>query len=419
MIRAGGATRFSKTVAGEALEGIETRLRHADGSERRIWAATPRRFASLLSERDDVFLPTLALYALICREDLGLDGVHVDPFFRRNIHGALLQYAAWNKRRAPRIEGAAEAPLVEAKTALATCFSGGVDSLFTLLRHSAQNRGDPDRSSALDVSYAMHLFYRSDEDSAADSLRPPVQFERLAASVGASFLPIYTNIYHFDDRQYRNYSLIGHGAAFASIGHMLSGGVGCLALPSSHTYGFLCPYGSTPELDSLYSSSALAVRNDGPLWTRVEKTAFICRSLEALAAINVCDKYAADIGYKNCSRCHKCLRTMTAIDLVGKANARDCPAFDWTHYSPRAYGRVHVKSGASAETDFSTELVEAARGVRPDIEKAALENIRRSRWLRPIEFAESTVKRFPLSGAMRRRLKQARTAVYSVLGASR
>lgn len=419
MIRAEKARRFSTEVAGSALEGIEVRLRHGDGAERRIWAAVPKRFAPLLSERDDVFLPTLALYALICREDLHLGGTSVDPFFMRNIHGALLQYAAWNRRRTPVIKGAAEGPVVSAAPALATCFSGGVDSLFTLLRHTAANRGDLDRSSPLDVSYAVHLFYRTEADRAADALNPPARFERLVQSAGASFLPVYTNIYQFDDRQYRNYGLIGHGAALASVGHVLSGGIGCIALPSSHTYGFLCPYGSTPELDPLFSSSGLAVRNDGPLWTRIEKTAYICKSPEALAAINVCDKYTKESGYRNCSRCHKCLRTMTGIDLAGKANARDCPAFDWTDYSPRAYARVHVKSGAAQETDFSTELAEAARGVRPDIERAARDNIRRSRWLRPIEFVESSIKRFPISGSLRGRLKQARSAMYSVFGASR
>ncbi|MBY0421096.1 MAG: hypothetical protein K2Q06_02250, partial [Parvularculaceae bacterium] len=337
------------------------------GAARRLFAAAPRRFEALVSRREDVFLPIAIFLGLVADADVDLDGLEVDPLLLRNVLAAARQHEAWTPRfRVPSVFGANEAPSTLKGQGVACFFSGGVDSFFTLTRHGGGFESEPTRATDRSIDFAAHVVHLDGLDKLASPPRLDERLVEAARSLGAAFEPIYSNMMTLHPLWKRNYARITHGAGLASVAHAFSSNIGQWLIASSHSYGGLKPWGSSPIVDPLYSGGGLRFIHDGSTFTRVEKTAFLARSPVALGALNVCDKRSESGAYRNCSRCQKCLRTMTALDLAG---ARGAAAFDWSAYAPDAFGHVYFKDWS--ERSFALELAAAARATgRGDIAEA-------------------------------------------------
>lgn len=420
-MRVSPTARFDTTVAGQAISGLSVNVREdKTGAEREIWMAVDSCHAEHLSTRQDAFLPTLALYAMLVGEDLDCSGMRVDSFFLRNVTHATQQYGRWYpKLRVPNITQTTPAEAAPRGPKAAAFCSGGVDGSFTVLRHTAHNPGDVTRSLDTDVDFAFHVLYSPGLDGIAEHGAAGDALAAATEAWGVSLIKVYSNIYTFAPLQARNYAMMTHGAAFASLGHALSRHIGATLLASSHTDGFYHPYGSTPEVDPMYSSAAMKFINDGSHYARTEKVEFLCRNEHALRAMNVCDRRLPQADYRNCSHCHKCLRTMVAIDIYEMAGSA-CPAFDWSAYSPEAFGKVQLRgAGLGDEQCFAEELRDAAQGKRPDIVIAANRALARSRLFRPLFYVEDIAKKLPMGTGARESLKNIKRHMLSMLGAAR
>lgn len=230
-------------------------------------------------------------------------------------------YQAWAPTlRRVQVDG--EAPLgtsvgeADARR-VGTFFTGGVDSFYTFLKHA----------DAIDSLIYVHGFDVGLDDHA---LRRQVSqaLHRIAAAFGKELIEVETNLKAFLQRfrltpGFRNWELV-HGAALASVAHLLGRTHRRIYLPAGSHYGHLYPWGSHPLLDPLWSTEHVEIVHDGCEAYRVDKCARIATSDVALATVRVCWKNPE--GAYNCGRCEKCLRTMANLLAVGALDR--CTAFE-------------------------------------------------------------------------------------------
>jgi hypothetical protein len=210
---------------------------------------------------------------------------------------------------------------------IASFFSGGVDSTYTVLQHQAE----------LTQLVFVHGFDISTDKSA---LRAQT-YKRLGAAadtLGIPLVEISTNLRDVSDR------VIGwsdyHSAAMAGIAHMLDAGI-CL-FPANHDYRNGFEITVRPLTDTLWSSGAVQVEHDGASLSRVEKIAEIARDRRALAWLRVC--YENPEEAYNCGNCEKCLRTMLSLHAVGALDRS--PTFP-NHLDPSAVRRLQLQTRAA------------------------------------------------------------------------
>ncbi len=195
---------------------------------------------------------------------------------------------------------------------VACCFSGGVDSWYSLLNHRARIerlllvRG-------FDIGLSNDLLWDRTVQRAA----------RVADGFGVGLVTCATNLRDVLDKSRTTWGrrFAGdfwggylHGAALAAIGLMMRRTTGELIVPATHSYAQIRPWGSSPLLDPLWSDGHVSVTHDGCEADRVGKVRAISDSALALATLRVCHH---DTGEFNCGHCEKCLRTMMALRACG------------------------------------------------------------------------------------------------------
>ncbi len=201
------------------------------------------------------------------------------------------------------------------------CFSAGVDSWYSLLKHEQRVthllfvRG-------FDVGLGNDALWRATRSNAA----------AVAAQLGKRLITCETNVRDVADKRRGGWgkTFIGdfwgerlHGAAIASVALMLRRTIGELIIPATHSYAEIKPWGSSPQLDPLWSDGYLKITHDGCEVDRVAKVRRLTSSDIAMATLRVCYGDTSDI---NCGHCEKCLRTIMTLRLSGAlARAKTFP----------------------------------------------------------------------------------------------
>lgn len=217
--------------------------------------------------------------------------------------------SSWTSGNLKRVEVRAhsDAGSVSRAAGVGVFFSGGVDSLYSLLKNR-ESVSHLILVQGFDMKLAQNELFSLAQASA----------QRVAAEFGKELIVVRTNVRDFSDR-YAAWGMY-HGAALAMVGHTLSSVVGKCIIGSSHPYADLHPWGSHPQLDPLWSSESVSFSHDGVEANRLQKLALIASNDVALKALRVC--WESDREY-NCGRCEKCIRTMTALLALGKLG--ECP----------------------------------------------------------------------------------------------
>lgn len=184
------------------------------------------------------------------------------------------------------------------------CFSGGVDSFYTQLRGAQRS----------DHLVFVHGFDIDADDTARAAAFEP-NLRRVAAELGKCAVIVRTNL-----RRHPLYQRLSwertHGAALAAAGHVLCGTMGSLVIPSSYAYGEDAPpWGSHWETDPLWSSSRMKIIHDDATFHRRAKLRAIAHEPILHENLRVCWENLSASG--NCSRCEKCVRTMTVLAGCG------------------------------------------------------------------------------------------------------
>jgi hypothetical protein len=348
-------TRLERRVEGVSRIVVNDVRRHRDRIEGTIHvgaAAHPIHITAPgagTGQGADPFVPLALLPALALGADLGIEGT-VAPETVAAADRVQAVFRRWFPRVRPvRVEGAARTPGARRPGAV-SLFSGGVDSFHTVLG----NRGR-----------LTHLLFVHGFDV-------PLTDAPLRARVGAALrgaareleLPLVeaeTNLRDFLDR-YVSWEL-AFGAAITSVAMALGGTIGEVFVPSSSAPP---PVGSHPDLDPLWTTSEQAFFHHGEEATRFEKVARIAASATAMRCLRVC--WLNPDGSYNCGRCEKCLRTMSALRLVGAADRSptfpqplDLPAIERAALSGLTWGMwEEMRRAASRAGD---EALAASIGV--------------------------------------------------------
>jgi hypothetical protein len=269
-----------------------------NGSE--LWFESPK---AELRPSAEAFAGTMLLPALYTGADIEVEAP-LSPVWVSNARRYLEIFGGWLKLPTVDIRSPLREPGIMArgeKTAI--CFSGGVDSFFTLLRGPFENA-------------ALVMIQGFDIDIEEKDLWKAVDKTLLevAGAVEAEPMVVKANIRKHPVFLKAPYEY-SHGSALAAVGHVLDG-VGRFVISSSFHLSQDFPWGSHWDTDPLMSSEALEVVHWGASVKRPDKIRAIVDEPLVKRHLRVCWSSKAD--RYNCSKCEKCIRTMLAIEALGR-----------------------------------------------------------------------------------------------------
>jgi hypothetical protein len=192
-------------------------------------------------------------------------------------------------------------------SAAAACFTGGVDSFYTLLVGGRRFE---------------RLLFVHGYDIALDDHARFAAFDatlrEVAAATGTIPLRMRTNLREHPVASSVNWELT-HGAALAAAGLVAAPAIGSLTIPSSYRRELLRPWGSHPDTDPAWSTSRVAIVHDDFTLGREAKLAAIVHEPLVARHLRVC--YENRTPEANCSACLKCVRTLIAISAHRRIDA--------------------------------------------------------------------------------------------------
>jgi hypothetical protein len=191
----------------------------------------------------------------------------------------------------------------------ALCFSGGVDSFFSLLTYP-----HPIDMLVLVHGYDIHL---EDEKGAGIAFQ---NVQRVAEESELEAALIRTNYrkHPIAGKKYRN----AYGGAMAAVGHFLNQ-VGQLVVSSGLPRGEPGAYGSHWEIDPLWSSQTMHLDLYGSDFTKNEKIRAIAANPLAQNNLRICQQnfygsFELSAKFLNCGCCQKCVRTLLVLQQEGR-----------------------------------------------------------------------------------------------------
>ncbi|MBA4758410.1 hypothetical protein [Sphingosinicella sp.] len=177
-------------------------------------------------------------------------------------------------------------------------FSGGVDSLYTFLKHKNS------------VSHLIFLKEFEPVSSKEESENAEIHLQRFASNFDKKLISIDYSARQFSSDTKISWRFL-HGPVLAGLA--LSSYCSRFLISSSFNYRMLKPWGSHPLLDPLWSTDSTKIEHIGLEATRVQKTAAIASDPEIYRYLQVCWSSNA----KNCGKCAKCVRTGITLHLLG------------------------------------------------------------------------------------------------------
>lgn len=182
------------------------------------------------------------------------------------------------------------------------CFSGGVDSFYTLLK-----KGSP--------KYLVSAVPFDQPSSSIETFKVVrKRLETVAQAVGSIPITVRSNV--IEHPSFRIHQLLDtHSPVLASLGHLLSRYIGSISISPSYHKTEIATHACRSHLDALSSSKSLEVVHHVDTWRR-ERVAAIADWQLARENLFVCfNKLGLN---RNCSRCEKCIRTMLDLHILGK-----------------------------------------------------------------------------------------------------
>ncbi|HEY9869522.1 MAG TPA: hypothetical protein V6D08_10190, partial [Candidatus Obscuribacterales bacterium] len=262
-------------------------------------------------ESCDPFVTALIFMAMEHAAELRVHG-RVSPLLLENLTEFQAAWASWRPERYRTVDIFADCEREESPPASnrpAICaFTGGVDSSFTVYRHTKKlcGRARKDIQAALFV----HGF--------DISLDQPDAFARAAgrarhalSDLAVELLTVKTN--HKELNPDWNYT---HGVGIASCLALFSRRYSCGLIGSTYNYRRLSSsWGSNPVTDRLLSSGSFQIVHDGAGYTRSQKLDTVAAWREGFRNLRVC--WSAPRQDENCGRCGKCVLTLVALMIGG------------------------------------------------------------------------------------------------------
>lgn len=350
---------------------IEFSARLVDAAgERRLWFRFPADDAPMLTRRADPFVIATLVYAMDRYKRMNIHGA-VSPGLLANLADFQSAYQAFHRGRpVPPMELQASSTAEEFRPARTprgiSAFSGGVDSCFTVYRHTPLSSLQPKR--LLSGSLMMHGFDIPLEQRET-FLRAAARSRHLTDDAGLALHLGATNLRSLPVKWEDIYAT-AVAACLAFYQPAYSYGL----LPSfqdwSHTK---FNYGSSPLTDPMLSSLSFPIVHDGTSFGRIQKLELLARWPMAMRHLRVCWQ-GAEMD-RNCCRCEKCVRTMLMLELVGVSQADAFPL----PVDPSAIERLVIKGPNALEEQIYLLTEAKRRGLQAPWVPAVARTISRNR----------------------------------------
>jgi len=261
----------------------------------------------------DGFVFGVIFFAMRLRQDLRVHGpISLDALL--NLNEFQEAWVLWKPEIYQKIKILPDkiienVPAEDRREAIAA-FSGGVDSIFTILRHNTKRLGNASYPLNKAVLIVHGFDVRLDAPQQLEALK--ARTKPLLDQLNLELLTVRTNLKEVGLQDWEdsfmsqlacclhNYS---HDFRFAIVG-------------SSEPYNTLAlPWGSNPATDYLLSGNGMRLVHDGAGYSRTEKVAQIATDKTAMEAVKVC--WEGQDASKNCGQCEKCIRTQLNFLAVG------------------------------------------------------------------------------------------------------
>ncbi len=278
-----------------------------------IWFETEASNRNLLSLGPEVFLPILLFMSMRFKEELIIEE-SISQDLLNSLYKVMKLTSSWpdtdswSKLYPINIATSTTkaVSIRSVKKGKGAFFSLGLDSFYTLKKSEIR------KSTRLTHLILVHGFDIALNDKKLFSVVLK-NAKKVAKKTEKKLIVVKTNLKGFVQEAVRWDA--GHGAALASVSYLLAKGLDVVAFNSEDANLSYAPYGTHPDLDRLWSTKTLKIYSSGSGLKRSEKTFFIRDYKLAQDHLRVC--YENIGGAYNCSKCHKCLRTMLQLDSVG------------------------------------------------------------------------------------------------------
>lgn len=254
----------------------------------------------------------------------------------------------------------------------ALCFSGGVDSFFSLLTYP-----EPIDKLVLVQGYDIDVNDNEGAQYAFDHL------SQVAVDRGIQAVMVKTNFreHSVSGKKYKH----AFGGALAAIGHMLSD-TSELIISASYSYEDAVPYGSHWKSDHLYSSEAMSFVHYGAELHRNQKIQQIAKTPIFRKHMRVCQNNLKGLFHLsdkaiNCGVCQKCIQTLLVLQQEG--SIEDLEIFkNRTNFAQYIYQHPGT-------VEYYLEVYEEIlrRGVDKQLELSIRALIRRSKIMRKFDWS--------------------------------
>lgn len=284
-----------------------------------LWYEVPAQFADFVSDRSDAALVGLLMPAMSTGEAIHLEGL-VSHQLLSNLgeaHQSLLRQVVPSLRPVRITAANVTKERHPHARAVITGYSGGIDSLTTLLRPRAA-----------DEAAITHLAHNNvgghgKGPKAAEVFRRRLERARGAArKLGLPLIGVDSNLHEFAGPQSGFIST--HTFCNVSAMLVLQAGIGTYEYSSAHHIRDqqIKDNADISRIDSLVlhllSTESLSVRLSGENYTRLEKLRLIVGHTIVRDLLDVCIRPREAAARTNCSRCLKCLRAQLSLEILGR-----------------------------------------------------------------------------------------------------
>jgi len=292
----------------------------------RLWFEVEEACGLAVSDRADAFLVALIPIAMACGESLEVRG-RTSPRLAWGIREFQNVHFSWWPRHMKIVDvrygTLEEAPAGDRGVGVASAFSGGVDSFFTLWSHTQDREPIPGfRVSHALVINGFDLDVDLEESGRFETLQ--AIYAPLLARVGVELVTVRTNLRAFRLAGAKKSGLIrSFGTALIAPALTLCPTFGRFYLAAARGYAQFEADGSNPMTDPLLGTAGFQTIHDGAQASaRFAKLAALAGWPEALASLRVCSNPSwrnidSERGViDNCGACKKCIWTLTSLELL-------------------------------------------------------------------------------------------------------
>lgn len=267
-----------------------------------LWYKIPSEYSLMARNSFDAFIVSNIFLIMKAGADCSFHGT-LSPSLLRNLAEFQSAWAAWRPERYKQVDinpdKELEETVAEPPAVALAAFSGGVDSTFTIFRHTA---GECPKAWRRDIKAC--LFVNGFDIPLAD----PDAFERAAnkirstlSKVGVDLITMSTNMQALNI-EWDDTHIAGLASALMFFKNFFNEGL----IASGCAYsGLVIPWGSNPITDHLLSSSSFGIVHDGAGLRRLEKIKLLSAWPQGYDNLRVC--FSAEKRDENCGLCAKCV----------------------------------------------------------------------------------------------------------------